>query len=554
MRTLPLRSRYWPALVLLVGALATLVYSAEVEVAPPPRPASALLNIRTPLDLDRAVLTEIRQHSQIMRNLQYLSDVIGARLTGSPALERANQWTAEKFREYGLVNVRLDPWEIPMGWQRGHASMRIVEPDTGLRLLVASAGWTPGTSGKVTGPVVIIRERTRDKLEQYKGKLRNAVVLLSPPPTIAPVTDLRYGPPAPPPTKDGGKKEPAKEAGKKDLSPLSRESAAPPLAALPLGEPVPYSWSRASSSGHGYLHDEWQPGITALNEFLKSEGVACIVTDAAKPHGLLVTTGGWPADIVAAQNRVPRLYMAHEHYSLLWRLASQGTMTVRVETEIHNTFIRGPITVYNTVGEIRGSEKPEEIVVVGAHLDSWDLASGTTDNGTGSCVVLEAARALATLARQGYPPKRTIRFVLFSGEEQGLHGSRQYVQRYKNELPRHSAAIVHDTGTGRVFGLALHNRKGCYDILQRELEILKELDGWVGPSLRGMGGTDHLSFNSVGVPGFACLQEMDEYRLTHHTQSDTFDKAKEPFLIQGAQVVAITALRIANLPELLPRQ
>lgn len=448
MRTLPHGNQYWSAVVLLVGGLATLLYGAEVEVAPPPRPAAVSLNIRSPLDLDRAVLTEIRQHSQIMRNLQYLSDVIGARLTGSPGLERANRWTAEKLQEYGLVNVRLDPWEIPVGWQRGHASMRIVEPDTGLRLLVASAGWTPGTAGKVTGPVVIIRERTRDKLEQYKGKLRNAVVLLSPPPTIAPVTDLRYGPPPPLPSKD---------AGKKKLSPLSsREPAAHRQAALPPDEPVPYNWYRAPMSGNGFLHDEWQPGLSALNEFLKSEGVACVVTDAAKPHGLLVTTGGWPADIVAAQNRVPRLHMAHEHYSLLWRLATQGSGTVRVETEIQNTFIRSPITVYNTVGEIRGSEKPEEIVVVGAHLDSWDLASGTTDNGTGSCVVLEVARALATLARQGYPPKRTIRFVLFSGEEQGLHGSRHYVQRYKNELPRHSAAIVHDTGTGRVYGLACY--------------------------------------------------------------------------------------------------
>lgn len=546
MYTLPLPPRFFLTLAFLASGLAALVHSAEVEVAPPPRLAQVQPVIRTAVDLDRAVLAEIRQRSQIMRNLQYLSDVIGARLTGSPGLERANHWTAEKMREYGLVNVRLDPWEIPVGWQRGHASMRLVEPDSGLRLLVASAGWTPGTSGKVTGPVVIIRERTKDKLAQYKGKLRNAVVLLSPPPVIAPVTDLRYGPPPPPPDKKDGKKNPPPTA----ISDSPEAESAIPAPR----EPVPYSWSTTTLAGHGFLHDEWQPGIAALNEFLKSEGVACVVSDAAKPHGLLVTTGGWPGDIVAAQNRVPRLYMAHEHYSLLWRLASQGDMSVRVETEIHNTFIRGPITVYNTVGEIRGSEKPEEIVVVGAHLDSWDLASGTTDNGTGSCVVLEVARALAALARQGHPPKRTIRFVLFSGEEQGLHGSRQYVQRYKNELPRHSAAIVHDTGTGRVFGLALHNRKGCYDILQRELETLKELEGWVGPSLRGMGGTDHLSFNNAGVPGFACLQEMDEYRLTHHTQSDTFDKAKEPFLIQGAQVVAVTALRIANLPELLPRQ
>lgn len=527
---------------LLVGMATAAVWGAEVEVAPPPRLATPRLEIRSATDLDRAVMAEIQERAEIMKNLQYLSDVIGARLTGSKNLERANHWTAQRMRDYGLVDVRLDPWEIPVGWQRGHAFMRLVEPDTGLKLHIAAAGWTPGTPGKVVGPVVILRERTKDKLAQYKGKLRHAVVLLTPPPAIAPVTDLRYGPGQPPPRKDDGKKETPKTG-----SVLKQTDT------LDAADAARFCWSRSSTTS-GYVQEELQPGFSELNEFLKSEGVACIATDAAKPHGLLVTTGNWPADLVAAEARVPRVFMIHEHYSLLWRLASQPNAQVRVETDIANSFIRGPVTVYNTVGEIRGSDKPDEFVVVGAHLDSWDLASGTTDNGTGSCVVLEAARALATLARQGYPPRRTIRFVLFSGEEQGLHGSRRYVQRYKDELPRHAAAIVHDTGTGRVYGLALHNRKGCYDVLQRELAILKELDGWTGVSLRSMGGTDHLSFNAAGVPGFACLQEMDEYRLTHHTQSDTFDKAKQPYLIQGAQVVAVTALRIANLPELLPRQ
>jgi hypothetical protein len=526
-----------------------MVALADVEVAPPPRPAAAGWVIRTAPDLDQAVLTEIRERSEIMRNLQYLSDVIGARLTGSKNLERANHWTAERMREYGLENVRLDPWEIPVGWQRGHARMQLLEPDTGLHLHIAAAGWTPGTEGPVVGPVVIIRERTKDKLAQYKGKLRHAVVLLTPPPVVAPVTDLRYGPGQPPRKNVSSTDKPSAPSAGTVASPL-----APPVPlAFPAHQAARFSWSRAATESTGFVDEQLQPGFSELNEFLKSEGVACLVSDAAKPHGLLVTTGSWPNDVVAAQARVPRVFMTHEHYSLLWRLASRPNATVRVRTDISNTFIRGPITVFNTVGELRGRDKPEEYVVVGAHLDSWDLASGTTDNGTGSCVVLEAARALAALARQGHPPRRTIRFVLFSGEEQGLHGSRRYVQRYKQELPRHSAAIVHDTGTGRVYGLALHNRQACYDILQRELHTLKQLDGWTGVSLRSMGGTDHLSFNAAGVPGFACLQEMDEYRLTHHTQSDTFDKAKEPYLIQGAQVVAITALRIANLPELLPR-
>jgi Zn-dependent M28 family amino/carboxypeptidase len=192
--------------------------------------------------------------------------------------------------------------------------------------------------------------------------------------------------------------------------------------------------------------------------------------------------------------------------------------------------------------------------VVGAHLDSWDLASGTTDNGTGSCVVLETARAVAALAKQGHRPRRTIRFCLFTGEEQGLWGSRKYVEKYDAELAKHSAALVHDTGTGKVMGFGLQGRKNVLPVLEPQLETLRGVEGWKGLDTGGIGGTDHLPFEKAGVPGFACRQDMDEYRLTHHTQSDTFDKAKGPNLIQGAQVMSVTAVRIANLPDLLPRR
>ena len=270
-----------------------------------------------------------------------------------------------------------------------------------------------------------------------------------------------------------------------------------------------------------------------MSEFLKSEGVACTVVDAGKPHGLLNMTGQWPSDRAGGGTRVPQVFMVHEHYAMLYRLASRTDAATRVEVEIENKFVPGPITVYNTVGEVRGSEKPDEVVVVGAHLDSWDLGTGTTDNGTGSCVVLETARAIATMAKLGHQPKRTIRFVLFTGEEEGLWGSKRYVERHKDELAKHSAAIVHDTGTGQVTSLALHGRESVQKLLEPQLKSLAAIQGWKGTDLRSMGGTDHLSFHAAGVPGFACLQDMDEYRLTHHSQSDTFDKAKAPNLVQG---------------------
>ena len=221
----------------------------------------------------------------------------------------------------------------------------------------------------------------------------------------------------------------------------------------------------------------------------------------------------------------------------------------RVEVEITNKIIPGPISVHNTVGEIRGSEKPDEFVIIGAHLDSWDLAQGTTDNGTGSCVVLEAARILAG---SGVKPKRTIRFVLFTGEEQGLHGSKAYVQRHKDELPKISMALVHDTGTGKAIGLGLQGRPIIKPILEAELGSLTAL-GFKEINTRSMNGSDHASFEQAGVPGFAFQQDPSEYRFTHHSQSDTLDKAREADLVQGAQVMAVMALRVADLPSLLPR-
>lgn len=534
MRSSPTR-RARPVFAAALAGLCFLTAVRAAEPAPTPRAAPAL-PLATAAELDLSLIAEVKSRSEIMKNLQYISDVIGPRLTGSKNLERANKWTADKMKEYGLENVHLEPWEIPIGWERGTANMKVIEPETNMQLLVASGGWRPGTNGKVTGPVVIVNPKTKDDLAKYKGKLKNAVVLTRAPSNVAPITDLNYGPGArPAPKKDDTKKDEAKKDPGLiafEQPPEKKDTPQPP---------------RKGGGGFGF-------GFGVDPEFLKSEGVACTISDSGKPHGLLVTTGGWGRGDRGAQDQLPQLYMAHENYAMLWRLASRTDAVTRVEVEISNKFVPGPIVVNNTVGEVKGSEKPDEVVVVGAHLDSWELASGTTDNGTGTCVVLEAARVIAKLAKEGKGPKRTIRFVLFTGEEQGLHGSRQYVERHKANLPKHSMCIVHDTGTGKVTGFGLQGRENVKTIMDAELGSLKDLDGWKGLTMGGIGGgTDHWPFHLAGVPGFACNQESDEYRLTHHTQSDTFDKAKEPNLIQGAQVMAVTALRVANLPELLPR-
>jgi len=284
----------------------------------------------------------------------------------------------------------------------------------------------------------------------------------------------------------------------------------------------------------------------ARNDFFKQEGVAAVLRDSNKPHGLLNMTGvgGEKFDTGA----IPSAFITGEGYRLLWRMLKHGPVTV--ELEISNTIGEKPMEVYNTVGEIRGSEKPDEVVIVGAHLDSWDLGTGSTDNGTGSMAVLEAARALAKL---GLKPKRTIRFVLFTGEEEGLVGSKRYVEAHKNDLEKISGVLVHDTGTGRVLTLGLHDNYQDREIVDQVLAPLSELK-LLEPSMVRTFGTDHASFDDAGVPGFWCIQNMAEYSKTHHSQSDTFDKVWKDDLNQGAQVLAAWAYNTAELPAMLPRR
>ncbi len=522
MRSLVLRLRSLAAgLPLLVFGFA--LTQIAPAAAPLARPVAAKL---TATEVDKTLLDDVKDKSELMKNLEYLSDSIGPRLTGSKNLERANEWTAAKMKEYGLENVKLEPWEIPLGWERGNASMTIVEPDTKVRCVLAAAGWSTSTNGKVVGEVIVLKARNKDDLAQYKGKLKNAVILRNPPATVAPVTDPAYGPlpPADPKKEQPKKEEPKQPEPKKDDQPRR-------------------------PGGFDFAFQ------TELNDFLKAEGVACVLSDSAKPHGLLVVTGGWPrGDRGMVPDGPVRVFMSHESYALLYRLASRPAPAVtKVEVEINNKFTPGPITVFNTVGEVKGSEKPDEFVVIGAHLDSWDLATGTMDNGTGSCVVLETARVIAALAKAGHRPKRTIRFCLFTGEEQGLYGSKEYVKKHAEEMDKTSVALIHDTGTGKVTGFGTHAQAKAKEMLDPELSSLTSMDGWRGLDLGGINGSDHQSFQPAGVPGFAARQEIDEYRFTHHTQTDTFDHAKKEFLLQGAQVMAVTAVRAANLPELLPR-
>jgi hypothetical protein len=530
----------------LVLLTATVLTRAQAPVAVAERTEAAKAEALT---LDKKIIDQVKADSEIMANLTYLSDVIGPRLTGSANLKRANEWTAEKMRSYGLSNVHLEPWTIPVGWERGTAYARLIEPDNGRTLMLASAGWSPSTKGKIEGDVVVLRARTAQELAPYKGKLKNAIVLQSPPQNV-PVLGGQRG--------QGGRRGGAPPAGSPGAPAPGTPGAPPsgergtPTPATPGGERGTPAPGTPGQPPDGFRRGGGGFGPSSeVMDFLRAEGVACLLRDSGKPQGLLNMTGSWRGqDRVSGAEPIPSAFMAHEYYAMLYRLASRpAPARTRVELELTNKIIPGPVTVYNTVGEIPGSEKPDEVVICGAHLDSWDLGTGTTDNGTGTCVVLETARAIM---RSGIKPKRTIRFCLFTGEEEGLHGSRAYVQQHKDELPKISLCLVHDTGTGKVTGIGTQGRTSVKPILDEQLVALKDL-GLQEINTRGMGGSDHQSFEAAGVPGFALQQDMSEYNWTHHTQSDTLDKVHEADLIEGAQVMAVAAMRVANLPNLLPR-
>ena len=447
-------------------------------------------------ETNRRILAEVADHSEQLQNLEYLSDRIGPRLTGSDALKRANEWTAQRFRDYGLANVHLESWSIAHSWRRGWARARIVAPAEH-RLAAEVAGWSPNTPGPVRGPLVYVKAEKKEDLEPYRGKLRGAIVITSEPQPRQPVEERPLLPRPPQPERDFAV-----------LRRLAQER----------------------------------------EDFFAQEGVVGLLRDSDKSFGLF-NMSSVGRDYQPA--KLPTAFLTPESYDLLWRLR-KNEQPVTVELEIAGgEFSAGPVEVYNTVAEIPGGDKRDEVVILGAHLDSWDLGTGATDNGTGASVLLEAARVLRKLELK---PRRTLRFILFSGEEQGLNGSRAYVEAHKDEMAKVSAVLVHDSGTGRVETIALQSNPQVYDIVSKIVRPLRQMLNLEELSLRTISGSDHASFNRAGVPGFFCQQERATYNQTHHSQADTFDKVVREDLLNGAQVLAVFAYNVAQLDEMLPRK
>ena len=451
---------------------------------------------------DKRILQEIRDHNQLMENIEYLSDAIGPRLTGSEQLKTAEVWTANLARQYSLENVHLEGWKIAHSWERGAAQAQIVKPV--LRTLtIASAGWSPSTNGLVRGHVVYVAATKRDELQAYTGKLRGAIAVYDKPSEL-----------------------------------ISQEQATGPYGGPDVQTPTPPE-RRTPSEDEKFDKER--------RSFLKGGGVAAVLYDSGKHNGLLSIAN--VADDYEFRNALPTAMLTHEDYSLVWRLRQKGD--VEIQIALTNSFSPAPVEVHNVVAEIRGAEKPDEVVILCAHLDSWDLGSGSTDDGTGVVSVLEAMRAIKAV---GSRPRRTIRLVFFTGEEQGEIGSREYVKQHRDEWPKISAVLADDTGTSRILTLRLHQNYAARETVDLTLAPLEDL-GLIQPWMERYHGSDYASFNDVGVPGFSLIGNQTDldYDQTHHTQADTFDKVNKSGVIHHAQILAGWAYNTAQLSELLPR-
>ena len=450
----------------------------------------------------QAIAGAARQGSRVRQDLAWLTDVIGPRLTGSAAMTRASDWALAKLREIGVDSAWSERYRFGQAWERGPLALTLVSPHY-RQLVAASMAWAPGTPGPVSGDAVLVDARTPDEFAQrFAGRLAGRWVLL----------------------------------------------AGPVPMANPIGAPLAARDSLALDSARKAFYAlPTAPDELALRRrivgLVAAEGALGIIGEGEKPFGLLRTSGS-PDRLYP----LPDVIVAHDSYAELHRLLAGG-QHVTLRADIHNTLSRDTVDAANTLGEIRGATTPDETVVLGAHLDSWDLGTGATDNAAGVVAVLEAARLLRA---SGVKPHRTIRFVLFSGEEQGLYGSEAYTEIHAAELARHSAILVLDNGTGRITGMSLQGWEAMRPLWEDLFSPIQDLGPFTVLS-RNKGGSDHRPFVARGVPGFNYDQLPRGYDYTWHSQLDTFDALVPEDVQQAAIVMATTAYELANLPSLLPR-
>ena len=515
--------------------------------------------------LDLTMYQRIRDeglnHSHVMEFASALMDGIGPRLTASPNAMKANEWTRDTLTKIGLQNAHLEDWgEFGLGWQQLNTWARIVTPDPAVLILQATP-WSPSTPGPVSGDVVYVHIQSDKDFDEYKGKLAGKVVLFGAMRDVPPVD--------------------------KALFERYTEQELEELAAFPV-------------SAHGGISPEVQARIRARMErlhllekvakFFADENVAAVIepsrdgTNGGGSGGTFFDDNGAMLGrtpyVAANRVKVPVAVAAIESYGRLYRL-TQAHVPTTVQIDIETKFTGEHEHAYDTIAEIPGTDPKlkDQIVMLGGHLDSWIAGTGATDNGAGTVVAMEAMRILKSL---GVKPRRTIRIALWTGEEQGLFGSKGYVKEHfgsaalstapdqlalpefmrravgplevKPEQKLISAYFNVDNGSGKIHGVYLQGNAAIAPIFAQWIAPLKDL-GVTTLTMRNTGGTDHLSFDAVGIPGFQFIQDdLDYESRTHHSNQDVYERLQAADLKQIATVEAIFVYNAAQRDQMLPRK
>ncbi len=514
-------------------ALVPLTLLAQTTQAPPEK-------------IDADVNAKIRQegmtNSQIMRTMHFFTDVYGPRLTGSPNHENAAKWAVKQMTAWGFANAKLEPWDFGRpGWLNERFSAHVTAPFKD-QLTCEVLAWTPSTNGTVTAQAVQLTlpegRPTQEELTAYfnsiKEKIKGKIVLMGRP-TPAFVTIN------PPPKRMDDK------AAKDRFSFTGSLGDGPPGSRQGQGQP------------------QAQPDPTKLtmiqvmeqvDKFLLDSGVPVRVNDAGRDHGQIRAFNNRTFDLTKV---VPTVIMRNEDYGRIWRILNDGT-PVELEFNIVNRSYPEGKTSYNVIAEIPGTDKADEVIMLGGHLDSWHAATGATDNAIGCAVMMEAARIIKAL---GLKPRRTIRVALWSGEEQGLLGSLAYVKEHfgsaenpKPEFAKFGGYFNIDTGTGRARGFMVFGPTEGALILRQILAPFEDIGvmGAVAGRSRSTGGSDHTSFSAAGLPGIGVMQDPIEYgTATWHTNLDTYERIIEDDAKKSAIAIASAVYHLAMRDEQLPR-
>jgi carboxypeptidase Q len=492
-------------------------------------------------DINAAIRFEGLNNSHVMRTLHVLTDIHGPRLTGSPSLKAAGEWAVQQLESWGLENGRLEPWEWGRpGWTNEFATGAILSPIRGM-LRFEVLAWTPGTGGTVTGRAfhLIPPDRPTEAdleayLESIAEEVAGAMVLVGPHRSVP----VNFTPPAPRRTDE-------------QLAALFDPAAAPAQAG-----------GRRGARGAAPGAPQSPAGLTAaqvslrVDRFLVRQRARVRINDAGRPHGQVAAFSNPTYDIEQA---VPTVVLRNEDYGRISRILAHGTPVELQFTIVNQTHPEGR-TAYNAIAEIPGTDLRDELVMIGAHLDSWHAATGATDNAVGSSVMMEVARILQAI---GIQPRRTIRLALWSGEEQGLLGSQAYVAEHfgtfedpKPDFPRLAAYLNIDHGTGRVRGASVFGPPAAAATMREILKPFADLGvvGAAAATSRTVGGTDHASFNRAGLTGINFAQDPIEYSShTHHTNLDTYERVIEEDAVASAIVIASVVYHLAMRDEPLSR-